>query len=324
MRNVAVLFGGPSLEHEISLRSGRQVLDELDRARYRPVPVRIGRDRRWEVDGREVGDALEGVAALRKLDCEVCFLALHGPFGEDGTIQGFLDTVGLAYTGSGLSGSAHARDKIRAKRLLGAHGLPGAPDLVVPPADAATVRRELGFPVVVKNPFQGSTLGLALARDEEEFRNAVRELAGGCDRLLVERRELGREFTGAILEEPDGRPRSLPLVEIRTPGGWFDFEAKYTEGGAEEIVPAALDERTASTLRAAALDAHRILGLSGMSRTDMILRPDRSFVILETNTIPGLTSNSLLPKAAAAAGISFAEVLTRLVENALRGVRARG
>lgn len=318
MRHVAVISGGPSREHEISLRSGEQVLAHLDRSRYRGIEVVIERDGSWIVDRERRGGAVEGLLALRKSGCDVAFLALHGPFGEDGRIQGFLDIAGLPYTGSGVAGSAMARDKIRAKRLVAAAGLVVAPDVTVPPADLLAVREKLGFPVVVKNPHEGSTLGIHFAADENAFLRAVEELGAECETLLVERRETGREFTAAVLEDEQGRPQALPLVEIRAPGGVFDFRAKYTPGATQEICPAPLEEPVASRIREAALRAHLVLGLRGVSRTDFILRPTDTAVFLETNSIPGLTRQSLLPKAAAAAGIPFTEVVTRLVEGALR------
>jgi D-alanine-D-alanine ligase len=318
MRTVAVIFGGPSLEHDISVASGSQVLEHLDRKRYRPIPLHIRRDGSWDVDGEVCPGPLEATLALRERDCDVAFVALHGPFGEDGTIQGFLETLGLSYTGSRVAGSALARDKTRAKRMLASFGIEGAPDLTVPPASTRDVRRTLGFPVVVKNPLQGSTLGMEIAADADAFEAAVARLGADCSELLVERREAGREFTAPILETDAGGAEVLPLVEIKAPNGVFDFEAKYTEGGAEEIVPADVDPAAARRMRDWALRAHAALGLRGFSRTDFILRPDGSLVFLETNSIPGLTPTSLLPKSAAAAGIDFPSMLTRIVESALR------
>ncbi len=318
MRVVAVVHGGPSLEHEVSLRSGRQVLEHIDRSRYATLPVVIGSDGLWNVDGEGVGGALDGARALLSRRCEVAFLALHGPFGEDGTIQGLLQAAGLRFTGGGLAASALARDKIRSKRFLRAYGIEGAPDLTCPPCTAAEVGRRLGWPAVVKDPHQGSTLGLAVVGGEREFDAAVARLAPGGATLLVERREAGREFTVAVLERDDGEPEALPVIEIRAPSGFFDYHAKYSDQGAEEIVPAPVAAEVAREMQRLALTAHRALGLRGMSRTDLILRPEGSLVFLETNSIPGLTARSLLPKAAAAAGIPFREVITRLVEVALR------
>jgi D-alanine-D-alanine ligase len=322
MRTVAVIYGGPSLEHDVSLASGTQVLEHLDRSRYEPVPVLIERDGSWQVDGERCVGALDGAVAMRTRGCDVAFIALHGPFGEDGVVQGFLEAVGLPFTGSRVAGSALSRDKVRAKRMLAAFGIEGAPDVTIPPATPDCVGDRLGYPVVVKNPVQGSTLGLELADDVAQFLAAVERLAPGCEQLLVERREAGREFTAPVLDDEQGEPQALPLIEIRAPTGMFDYEAKYTEGAAEEIVNPEVDAPIAERMRDWALTAHKALGLRGFSRTDFIVRPDDSVVFLETNSIPGLTSNSLLPKSAAAAGLAFPDLLTRLVENAFLGPRS--
>jgi len=318
MRNVAVVFGGTSKEHEVSLRSGEQVLRSIDRSRYRPIPVRIDRDGTWYVDGEKRASPADALLALTRIPCEACFLALHGPFGEDGRIQGFFEVAGIPYTGSGVAASALARDKIRAKRLAAAAGVVVAPDLTLPPGDLRAVKERLGFPVVVKNPHEGSTLGIAFAKDDAEFLRAVEELAGECETLLVERREAGREITAPILDDERGQPQLLPLVEIRAPDGLFDYRAKYTAGVSEEICPAPIEEAVAARIREAALRVHRLLGLRGMSRSDFILRPNDTPVFLEINSIPGLTVNSLLPKAAAGAGLTMEAVVTRLIEGALR------
>ena len=317
MRVVAVIFGGTSLEHEVSCVSGREVLEHLDRSRYRALPVLIEAGGSWVVDGERREGPLEGVAALREASCDVCFLALHGPFGEGGTLQALLETAGLPFTGSGMVGSALALDKIRAKRLLRSYGVEGAPDRTVPGASLREIAEALGFPCVVKDPHQGSTLGLRMAADALELARAIDELGRDCETLLVERREAGREITASILDDGDGEPQCLPLVEIRARNGFFDYDEKYGADGARKIVPAPLDERTAAALRECALLVHRVLGLRQMSRSDFILRPQGDFVFLETNTIPGLTPTSLLPKAAAAVGMSFGQVVTRLIEGAL-------
>lgn len=314
MRTVAIVMGGMSSEHEVSLSSGRQAFDALDRRRYRPLEVVIERDGTWRVDGLRRGGALEGAQAMRDLGAEIALLMLHGHRGEDGTIQGFLGTLGIPFTGSGVGGSAIAWDKIAAKRLVAAAGLAVARDLVLPPATVEQVPEALGFPVFVKHPCGGSSLEVRPANDEASLRRAVAELEG--PRLLVEAAIPGREVTVPVLDDEDGVPEALPVVEIRSRGGFFDYENKYTAGVAEEIVPAPLAPPVARRLADAALAAHRLLGLSAMSRSDFILRDDGIPVFLEVNTIPGMTPNSLLPKAAAAAGIAFPDVLARLLESA--------
>ena len=300
MRTVAVVMGGMSSEHEVSLSSGRQAFASLDRRRYRPIEVVIEPDGAWRVDGSRRGGALEGAEAMKELGCEIALLMLHGHRGEDGTIQGFFGTLGIPYTGSGVGGSALAWDKIAAKRLVAMAGLAVAKDLVLPPATVGQVGPLLGFPVFVKDPCGGSSLEVRAAKDEESLRRAVAEIGGR--RLLVEAAVEGREVTVPVLDDEDGVPQALPVIEIRSRGGFFDYENKYTPGVAEEIVPAPLDPPVAHRLEDAA--------------SDFILRDDGTPVFLEVNTIPGMTPNSLLPKAALAAGIPFKDLLARLLETA--------
>jgi D-alanine-D-alanine ligase len=260
MRNVAVLMGGPSSEREVSLWSGARVLEALDRRRYRVLEVVIEQDGAWTIDRRRHDGALEGAAALRAAGCDVAFLALHGPFGEDGTIQGFLETAGLRYTGSGVAGSALAMDKVRAKRVAAAAGLDVARDLLAPPAGASEIEAGLGLPVFVKRPLGGSSLEVCRAATRAQLDDALVALRGEQD-LLVEEAVAGRELTVAVLDDEHGRPFALPVTEIVSRGGYFDFENKYTPGVAREICPAELDGTIARRTQEAALEAHRALGL---------------------------------------------------------------
>ncbi|MEM8883847.1 MAG: D-alanine--D-alanine ligase [Planctomycetota bacterium] len=315
---LAVLCGGPSLEHEISLRTGHEVLEHLDRTRFAPIAVRIEKNGDWNVDGEAVGDALAGVQALRDRGIDTCFLALHGPFGEDGRVQAFLETSRLRYTGSGPTACAVSGDKIHAKRIAATHGIRMADDLLVPPGRVDEIESRLGYPCVVKDPVQGSTLGMEITADRDALTGAIERLGKHCDRLLVERSVPGREFTVAVLDLPPDGPRVLPLVEIVARDGYFDFEEKYSESGAEEICPAPIEGPAAERMSAWALTAHIAFGMRQMSRTDFRLPPEGDPVFLETNSIPGLTARSLYPMAAAEAGISFPELLTRLIDDARR------
>jgi len=316
---VAVICGGPSLEHEISLRSGHEVIEHMDRARYAPVSVVIDRAERWVVDGEEVGGALAGARTLRDRGIDTCFLALHGPYGEDGKIQAFLETAGFRYTGSGPTAMAVSGDKILAKRVAAANGIPVARDRLVPPTPLAEVEGALGLPCVVKDPHQGSTLGMEIVPTPAALNDAVARLGAGCERLLVEECVRGREFTVSILDLPPDGPRALPLTEIRAPDGYFDFEAKYSETrGAEEICPADVEEDAAERMKRDALTAHLAFGMRQMSRTDFLLRPDGVAVFLETNGTPGFTARSIYPEACRVAGIPFADLVTRFLDAARR------
>ena len=257
------------------------------------------------------------VAEAAELD--VAFILLHGRFGEDGTVQGFLDLLGLPYQGSGVLGSALAMDKDSAKTLYRAHDLPVSAWRMAQASDAVTPERlltDLSLPLVVKPVRQGSSLGMSIARSPEELSAAV-ALAFAYDQsVMVEEFVSGREITVGVLG--NDTLTALPPVEI-IPGQdhpFFDYQAKYQAGGSQEICPANLPEAVTRKAQGYALTAHRALKLRGYSRTDMIIT-DRDIIVLETNTIPGMTPTSLLPQAAAAAGIPFPELLDRLLALAL-------
>lgn len=343
MLNVAVLAGGRSPEHQVSIRSGVQVLSHMDRARWRPWAVRIDREGRWWVPP----GALEGApppdlvipgsrplrpgAALDHLieqcDLDVVFPALHGPYGEDGSLQGMLELHDVPFVGSRTAASAVAMDKIRTRETLTAHGVPMPachhglfPLAAVDAREAArAIAAGIGFPCFLKIDTSGSTLGVARAEspaDVEAFVNANR---GAGRRFLAEAEVVGEEITVAVLGNSGSRLRVLPPVGIypTRDDGFFTHEAKYEPGRCEEVVPArGLDAAATRSVQELARTCHEVLQCDGMSRTDMILGAEGP-VVLEVNTIPGLTRESLLPKAAAAAGITFSELLDCLLEAAL-------
>jgi len=302
---VALLSGGRSAEREVSLNSAKQVYQALDKEKY---DIR-------RYDPRD--DLPKLVADARAID--VALIILHGRLGEDGTIQGMLELLDIPYHGSGVLGSALAMNKIHSKRLYRDAGLPVARCVVLEgdePDPVALVDEALGFPVVVKPEQEGSTIGISIVGKPQELRPAL-ELARGYDRVvLVEEFLRGVEITGAVLGNRN--PQALPLVEI-VPGeqyGFFTYEAKYTPGATREICPARLSEALTRKAQDYAVRAHKALKCRGYSRTDMIAGDDEVY-ILETNTIPGMTATSLFPQAAAAAGISFSQLLDRLIELAL-------
>ena len=304
---LALIMGGVSSEREVSLASGREVLAHLDRDRYEVTCY----DPAEDLD-RLVRDA-------GRLD--LAFPVLHGPRGEDGSIQGFLRMLGVPFVGSGVLASALAMDKDRTKGVFRQAGIPVARDLILDRGsgrgpEAVRAERGLGLPLVVKPLEQGSSVGLCIVSSAAELEAALDAAWGFAPRAMAEEYLEGREFTSAVLG--NSGPMALPPVEIIPAPGhrFFDYSAKYDPGGARELCPADLSPGETERISDLAVRAHLALGCRGLSRTDFILRGG-DFHALETNTLPGLTSGSLLPKAAAAGGLTFAQLLDRLIGLAL-------
>lgn len=341
---VAVLMGGVSSEHDVSICSGLNVLDALDLDRYQGVPVYLGRDGSWSFGVRPPVPSLEtgvtptpatpSVAAqnsasaggvLERLsartDADVVFIALHGPGGEDGTIQAICRLAGVPFTGSGVLASALAMDKSVSKRLFVAAGIPMARDAL---ADAETAPDEvlrraakIGYPCVVKPVAAGSSFGTSVVENEQGMLPAVRRSIVAVGNSMIEEFLPGIEITCGVLGGGLEPVEALPLTEIVPVGdGFFDFRAKYTAGACHEITPATVDAETTARVRELAVLAHNTLGCEGCSRSDFIVTSTGP-VMLELNTIPGMTETSLLPQGAAAAGIDFPGLVDRLVRSAL-------
>jgi len=303
---VALLAGGKSGEREVSLAGARELERALDPARYRVT--------RYD-PATDIARLASDVEAI-----DVAFILLHGRFGEDGTVQGFLDLLGVPYQGSGVLGSALAMDKDAAKAVYQSHGLPVSPWQMAKKTDAedpSPLLSSLTFPVVVKPVRQGSSLGMSVAHTPIELANAIAKAFEYDQEVMVEQYVRGREITVGVIGNQE--LTALPLVEI-IPGeghNFFDYQAKYQAGASREICPAQVSEAIRCTAQDYAIRAHRALRLRGYSRTDMIVTDDGGLVLLETNTIPGMTPTSLLPQAAAAAGMPFPTLLERLLELAL-------
>jgi D-alanine-D-alanine ligase len=300
---VAVLKGGRSLEARVSLKSGARVEDALERLGH-------------EVEGIDVGHDL--VARLTELRPDVCFVALHGRDGEDGTVQELLEVMGIPFTGSGVSACIRCADKVLAKHTLQDAGLP-TPDFVafnetafkeLGAAEALpAIEGQLGFPLVVKPANQGSALGIKLARSAGEVPAALVAAFSYADKVLLERHVDGRDLAVSILGD-----EALPVVEaVVTEGDLYDFEARYEIGRTTFRCPAELPGDVTREAQELALAAHRLLGCRGFSRVDLMLGPD-GLTVLEANTVPGLTDTSLLPQAAEAAGIGFDELIARVLD----------
>jgi D-alanine-D-alanine ligase len=354
-------MGGASAEREISLASGQMIAEHLPRERYDvtlldPLAL-MARNPRLTLELRQKAERLLSGAAEREVfgerdlalpsglreqiqsaavsvtaattalgpgasrPVDVAFLALHGRFGEDGTLQGTLDLLGVPYVGSGTLASALAMDKVMAKKVLAADAVPVPRGLVIDRAAfRANPRMESGraadafLPAVTKPARQGSSIGMSLVDSADEMRAALEKAFAHDARVLVEERLLGTELTVGVLGNEV--IEALPVVEIVPQNDFFDYEAKYDPALTEEICPARIPEAAAARAQDLALRSHRALGCRGLSRVDMILTAGGP-VVLEVNTMPGMTINSLLPKAAKAAGISFPELLDRLVRLAL-------
>ncbi len=299
-RTVGVLLGGISAEREISLRTGRAVLNALQGAGYRAVAIDAGRDL---------------PARLAESGVEIAFIALHGRFGEDGTVQGLLEVIGIPYTGSGVQASATAMDKVTTKKILLHHELPTPAFAVYRRGEdrTALLERCRHFPLVVKPAREGSTIGISIVRDRAELEAGLEDAARHDDLILVEDFIQGAEVTAAIL---DGE--ALPLIQVVPKGGFYDYHAKYTAGQTEYLLPAPLPPAVYGLVQGTAQAACRVLGCSGAARVDFMVR-EREVYCLEVNTIPGMTETSLLPKAARQAGIEFPELVQRILEGAALG-----
>lgn len=307
-RKVAVLMGGMSAERDVSLETGRAVSAALRELGHQVFEIDV--DRRLPLE-------------LVRLEPDVVFLALHGRGGEDGSVQGLLEIMRIPYTGSGVLASAMAMDKVVTKELLAHHGIPLVEDVVVDRGDFVfdAVTREvtslLRYPVMVKPASEGSSVGVARVDSEELLPQALEEVFARDARALIERFVYGRLLTVGIVGK---KPEVLPVLEIMPKDGFYDYRAKYTPGTTEYQVPAKLDPGVAERAMELSMRSFNALGCEGISRVDLMLEDVTGrLVVLEVNTIPGMTPTSLIPKEAAAVGMSFLQV----VEDVLAGARLK-
>jgi len=322
--HVAVVMGGVSSEHEVSLKSGAMVSGNLDRAKYDVTQAIISRDGLWKFPGEDPLDIYGALPRLRELRVDCAFIALHGPFGEDGRLQGLFDLYGLPYTGSGCAASALAIDKIHSKAVARQAGVRVSDQFLLTRAEwdqggaLKRVAAEFGYPCLIKSPCQGSSIGMAIPKDAGHFKKSLLDVFMYGDLVMIERFINGIELTCAVLDtEPAKPPRALPVTEIcPVHSEFFDYEAKYTPGACNEITPARISPEFTKKVQDIAECVHIVVGCKGFSRSDFILDGDDP-VWIEVNTIPGMTETSLFPQAAAAAGIPFPEMLTLFLEEAL-------
>ena len=335
---VVVLMGGKSPEHEISVISGREVVRNLDPKKYEIAPVLISRNGlTWRLTSKKIlfalPDPLEfkeskkeiiplgareisGIRNTGKKGADVVFIAMHGPYGEDGTIQGMLELAGVPYTGSKVLASALGMDKVKFRQVLKSENIPIPKYIVVKKGDKKINLSSLGKAPYFVKPFdQGSSVGASIVRTRKGLKKALKLSFSYSDIALIDEYLEGLEVTCGILGNEN--PEPLPVVEIRPlKGEFFDYESKYTESGAEEIVPARISKSLTKKVQKIALEVYKAIDARGFARVDFILKNGKIPYVLEINTIPGLTPMSLLPKAAKAGGYSYGQLLDKIIQYA--------
>ena len=328
---VAVLMGGRSSEHEISIASGRSVLAGLAEAGYEAVPIEISREGRWElppgpsvvaghIPPLEKGDQLAGVpvpvAAPERTapfdSIDVVFPVLHGPFGEDGSVQGLLELAGIAYVGPGVAASAVAMDKDLFKTVMRGGGIPVTRSVTVRAHSRAAATNPFGLPVVVKPARLGSSVGITIVRTLEQLEPALELAFHHDEKVLIEEYVRGTEIECSVLGNDD--PIASVVGEIvPKKSDWYDFASKYEEGGMELVIPARISAAQTSRVRELAVRSFLACDCEGMARVDLFVREDGEVLVNELNTIPGFTSTSVYAKLFDASGVSYTELLRRLV-----------
>jgi len=333
--NIAVLMGGNSTEHEISLMSGREVVQNLNSNRYNVFPINISRNgKKWLMGDKKnyitsptqkITEGLRGnltiksdnskTSIFKENKIDFIFIALHGTYGEDGSVQGFLDLLNIPYSGSGVLASALSMHKEHSRQVLASNGFNVPRYLVFNKKDKVNkILNRFKYPFIVKPPNQGSSIGISKVNHRKQLDTALLSAFKYSDEILIEDFISGTEITGSILG--NRHPESLPLVEIVPKNDFFDFEAKYDESKCDEICPARISKKLTLEAQEISLKVYRLLGLKGFGRIDMIIRKNQIFV-LEANTIPGLSSLSLFPKAAKEYGLSYSKLLDKIISYSL-------
>lgn len=305
---IAVLYGGVSGEREVSLSTGKGMVEALKYNKYEVIEV--------DFHPRRINELIQ-------LDVDLIFIGLHGKYGEDGRIQGLLDMLEIPYVGSDVLASALAMDKDKSKQIFQKHNIPVAEskaykimkgthiDQVV-----SEINKQFMPPFVIKPNREGSTLGLTIVNDGKQVKDAIIKAVKSDDVILVEKFINGKEITVSILG-PVGDEKALPIIEIIPKNDFYDYESKYSVGGSEHIIPARIDKETTILIQDLAIQAHQLLGCKTYSRVDFILTDENVPFILEVNTLPGMTPTSLFPDAAKAAGMSYEEMINTFVKLSL-------
>lgn len=301
-KKIVVLMGGPSSEREVSLNTGKAILQALKNKDYNAVGL--------EIEPKRLFDQ------LKECKCDIVFNAIHGKYGEDGYLQGALELLQIPYTGSGVLANALAMDKVVSKRLFLA-GNVSTPRFTVYEEDDLSqditkeILKDYSLPVVIKASTQGSSIGVSIVENIDDLKKAIEDSFKYSDHILVEEFIQGRELTVAVWG--DKEKSALPIIEIVPHSGKYDYQSKYTKGATDYIVPAKIENNLTEKIQAMALKAFKLLGCKGIARVDVMLGTDDVPYVLEVNTVPGMTETSLVPKAAKAVGISFEELCEKLL-----------
>ncbi len=305
MYRIGVIYGGENSEKEVSINTGRGIINALKIKGYEVIPIEYSADM---------------IDRLRSSELDLVYIALHGKFGEDGRVQGLLDILKIPYVGSGVLASSLAMDKITAKKLFAYEGLPTALDVILiknkSEINIKSIIEKLSLPVVIKPATEGSTVGLTIAEDEDEIIEGIEKAFNYDERIIVEQYLSGVEVTVAVLEDED-EIKALPIIEIIPKNKFYDYESKYALGGSKHIIPARIPKNLTLEVQKNAIKAHKALGCKTISRVDMIITNEIPY-ILEVNTLPGMTETSLFPDAAKAIGLEYADMIDLLVKITLK------
>lgn len=318
---IAVIYGGPSREHEVSIKTGEAMIQGLDSHKYEVLPVLISKSGDWQYEGKEHGSDASSVldGLIDKVD--VCLIGLHGTFGEDGQIQHLLELKSIPYSGSDSASSERSMKKHVASEIYRQAGMYTPQEVSVTEWDEKArerVRKSLTVPVVVKPESQGSSVGVSIVEDYQYLDDAVNKALEADSTVLIQQYIKGREVSCGVVEIND-RLVALPPTEVMPiHSKFYDYDAKYVEGATREVTPPEnMNESVIEQVKSNAVNAHKILGCSGYSRTDMIIEEDKIYII-ETNTLPGMTVTSFLPQQVKAVGMPFAELLDHIIHAALK------
>jgi D-alanine-D-alanine ligase len=310
MIKVAILFGGPGSEHEVSLSSAKNILENIDRSKFDVLEVLVTKDKKYKI-GDSYFEEEKGIQEIKNKGIEIVFPIIHGEYGEDGELQEKLEKEGIKFVGSSSEVSCLVIDKDKTNAILSKNGIKIPKSKIISKEDNGF---DCKYPIIIKPVSEGSSVGLFRFENVEDYKNSQEKIFENHNKMLVQEFIKGREFTCGVIEK-DGEVTSLVATEIiLTKGSLFDYEAKYTPSGCREVTPAEVDNELMNRIQDTAVSCHKILGCKSISRTDIILKGDDLYV-LEVNTMPGMTKTSFIPAQAKACGYDMKELITILIES---------